>query len=167
VNIVPVLDQLSTTLWTQMRERLYSSTVLELCTRWTWVVSFTPWLLYLLRKNPWYHWIWGFIGPRTCLDLVEQKKKKSLTPARNRIPAAQPVAIPTEPYRIRNSSEQRVRAQGISMQFIASRIDAMGTPGGGGDKQHPVMCPRPEGVPGWSRNWKRQLNTIVSIIKKI
>jgi len=28
--------------------------ILDLGTRWSWVVSFTPWLLYSQGKRPWY-----------------------------------------------------------------------------------------------------------------
>jgi hypothetical protein len=39
--------------------------ILDLCTSWRWVVSFTPWPL-----DPWEsahgtHWIGGFVGPTT------------------------------------------------------------------------------------------------------
>jgi hypothetical protein len=40
--------------WRRMGDWRYSSTVLDLSTRWRWVVSFTPQLLYPLGKSPWY-----------------------------------------------------------------------------------------------------------------
>jgi hypothetical protein len=36
-----------------MEEWKYSVTILDLSTRWRWVVSFMPWLLYLQGKSPW------------------------------------------------------------------------------------------------------------------
>jgi hypothetical protein len=40
-----------------MMEWRYSSTILDLGTRWRWMVSFTPRLLYPQGKIPWYHLI--------------------------------------------------------------------------------------------------------------
>jgi hypothetical protein len=45
-QVVSVLDQLSITPLRRMGGWRYSSTLLDLGTRWSWVVSFTLWLLY-------------------------------------------------------------------------------------------------------------------------
>jgi hypothetical protein len=44
--------------------------ILDLGTRWRWVVSFTPRSIYAQRKNPGSHWIGGWVGPRAGLDAV-------------------------------------------------------------------------------------------------
>jgi hypothetical protein len=48
--------------------------ILDLGTRWRWVVSFTPRPLYPQRKNPSTHWIGGWEGPRGGLDAVVKRK---------------------------------------------------------------------------------------------
>jgi hypothetical protein len=48
-----------------MGEWRYSSTILDLGTRWRWVASYTP------RH---YHCIGGWVGPRAGLDVMEKRK---------------------------------------------------------------------------------------------
>jgi hypothetical protein len=60
-----------------MREWMYRSTLLDLGTSWSWVVSFTALPLYPGGKETSTHWIGGWVGPRAGLDDV--KKKKFLT----------------------------------------------------------------------------------------
>jgi len=43
--------------------------ILNLATRWMWVVSFTP-----RERTLDTHWIWGWVGPRTGLDTVSKRK---------------------------------------------------------------------------------------------
>jgi hypothetical protein len=43
-----------------------TSHILDLSTRWRWVVSFTPWLLYPQGKNPWYPLDRKLGGPQSC-----------------------------------------------------------------------------------------------------
>jgi hypothetical protein len=74
-----------------MRERRYSSTILDLGTRWRRMVSFMPQPLYPIGKSLGAHWVGGWVDLRTGLDAVEWVQK-SLAPARNRNPAVQPVA---------------------------------------------------------------------------
>jgi hypothetical protein len=69
--------------------------ILDLGTRWRWVVSFTPRPLYPQgkRRNSVTHWLGGCVGPRSILDTVE--KKIILTTRREtnpRTPIVQPVA---------------------------------------------------------------------------
>jgi hypothetical protein len=52
--------------------------ILNLSTRWKWVVSFTPSQLYSLGKSAGTHWKGGSVGPWACLDAV--RKKKIATP---------------------------------------------------------------------------------------
>jgi hypothetical protein len=47
---VPVLIYLITMPWRHMGEWRYSSTILDLSTRWWWLASFMPWPLYPLGK---------------------------------------------------------------------------------------------------------------------
>jgi hypothetical protein len=55
-----VLDSLS-----HVEEWRYTliSTILNLCTRWRIVVSFTPLPLNLRGNSPQYHWIGGWVDP--------------------------------------------------------------------------------------------------------
>jgi hypothetical protein len=67
----------------------YRSTILDLGSRWRWVVSFTPQPFYRGEKVPGLHWIGGWIGPRARLYAVEEK---ILFPLWNRTPVVQSVA---------------------------------------------------------------------------
>jgi hypothetical protein len=49
--------------WRCMGERSYSFTILNLGTRWGWVVSFMPQPLYTWGRVPSTHWIAGWVGP--------------------------------------------------------------------------------------------------------
>jgi hypothetical protein len=49
------LQKLSIMPWRHMGEWRYSSIILSLGTRWSWVVTFTPWSLYPPRKEPTVH----------------------------------------------------------------------------------------------------------------
>jgi hypothetical protein len=48
--------------------------ILNLCTRWRRVISFTPLLLYSPGKAPGSHGIRGWVGPRAGLDAVAKRK---------------------------------------------------------------------------------------------
>jgi hypothetical protein len=50
-QVVPLLNELSTASWRRMGEGQYSSTILDLGSRWRWVVSFTPWRIYPRGKS--------------------------------------------------------------------------------------------------------------------
>jgi hypothetical protein len=41
-----VVNQIGTMPWRHVGQLMYSSTILNLGTRWRWVASFTPWPLY-------------------------------------------------------------------------------------------------------------------------
>jgi hypothetical protein len=47
--------------------------ILNLGSRWRWVVKFTPLPLYLLGKNPSTQWIGGWMGRRAFLDILENR----------------------------------------------------------------------------------------------
>jgi hypothetical protein len=47
-----------------MEEWRYSWTILDLGTRWKWVVDFTPWSLYPQGKSPWYNSDRRLSGPQ-------------------------------------------------------------------------------------------------------
>jgi len=53
---------------------IYLHAFFDLGTRWMWVVSFTPWPLYLHGKSPGTQWIGGWVGPRAVLDAVVKSK---------------------------------------------------------------------------------------------
>jgi hypothetical protein len=63
--------------------------VLDLCTRWRWVVSFTIRPLNSGERAPGTHWLGGWINSSACLDDVENRKSY---PFGNRTRAVQPVA---------------------------------------------------------------------------
>jgi hypothetical protein len=65
--------------WRRMGEWRYSSTILDLGTRWRWVVSYTPRPLYPEEILPGTHWIGGWVGPRAGLDVVEKRKILALS----------------------------------------------------------------------------------------
>jgi hypothetical protein len=52
VKIVPVLNQLNSVPWKRMGGWRYSFTILDLGTRWRWVVSFPPLPLYSRGNRP-------------------------------------------------------------------------------------------------------------------
>jgi hypothetical protein len=52
----------------------YSSTLLDLSTRWRWVVSFTHLPLYPGERTPCTHYIRGSGDPRFCLENMEKRK---------------------------------------------------------------------------------------------
>jgi hypothetical protein len=64
-----------------MGEWRYSSTILDLCTRWRWVVSFTPWLFYPRGKNPRYPLDRILCGPQNRSGGCAEEK--NLAPAGN------------------------------------------------------------------------------------
>jgi hypothetical protein len=57
-----------------MGEWRYSSTILDLGTRWKGVVSFMPLPLYPREKAAGTHWMGGWEGPRDGLDVVDKRK---------------------------------------------------------------------------------------------
>jgi hypothetical protein len=66
-KVVSVLNKLSISIWKLMEERPFNSTILDLGTRWRWVVSFTPRPLYPGGKSPLYPFY-------RYLDVVEKRK---------------------------------------------------------------------------------------------
>jgi hypothetical protein len=68
-----------------MGEWRYSYIILDLVTRWRWMLSFTPWPLYPQ----------GRVTGTHCLEVVwvwkQRTREKSLAPTGNRNPAVQPV----------------------------------------------------------------------------
>jgi hypothetical protein len=48
--------------------------ILDLGTKWRWVVSFTPPPLYPQGKGPGTHWIGGWVGSRAVLNAVVKRK---------------------------------------------------------------------------------------------
>jgi hypothetical protein len=51
-----------------------ASHILELGTRWRWVVSFIPRPLYPRERAPGNHWIGGWVGPRAVLNTAMVKR---------------------------------------------------------------------------------------------
>jgi hypothetical protein len=80
---VYVINELSTTSWKLTGECKYSSTILDLGTRWKWVVSFMPRSLYPRERSPDIHWIGGWVGLKAILQAVEKIKT---CPSRESIP---------------------------------------------------------------------------------
>jgi hypothetical protein len=62
---------ISTAPWIFMGQWRYSATILDFCTRWQWVVSFTPRSLYSRRKGPGSQCIGGdWVDPRAISGTV-------------------------------------------------------------------------------------------------
>jgi hypothetical protein len=58
-----------------MGEWRYRSIILNLSTRWRWVISYTSWPHFTPRKIfHSIHWIGGWVAPRASLDIVEKRK---------------------------------------------------------------------------------------------
>jgi len=88
--------------------------VLDLGTRWRWVVSFTPRPLYPKGRNPDTHWTGGWVGPIAGTDAEAKRKKSHLGPCRGLSPgrpASNSVSIMTELPRLIN------RGTGINSKF--------------------------------------------------
>jgi hypothetical protein len=68
------------------REWRYSSIIINLGTRWRWMVSFTPPAVLPQEKAPGTRRIWGWVGPRASMDAVE-KNLLSLPRMERRFPA--------------------------------------------------------------------------------
>jgi hypothetical protein len=65
---------------------------LDLCTSWRWVVSFTPWPLYLRERAPGTHCIGGWVDPRACLDEMDKRKFLPYRDSNPDLSVVQPVA---------------------------------------------------------------------------
>jgi hypothetical protein len=70
------------------QERRYSSTILDLCTRWRWVLSFMPLPLYPWGNHPHYPLDRSLGGPKS--QFWHYGEKETLTPHGNWTSAAQP-----------------------------------------------------------------------------
>jgi hypothetical protein len=73
-----------------------SSTVLDVGTKWKWVVSFTPLPLYTRGKSVGTLWIGDCVGPRVGLDAVEKGKTLALPGVETGPSSRQLITIPTE-----------------------------------------------------------------------
>jgi hypothetical protein len=73
-----------------MGEWRYSCIILDLCTRWRRVVSFTPLAALPPVKEPRYQFIGDWVGPRTGLEAVEWRNIPA--PAGSRTPSIQSLA---------------------------------------------------------------------------
>jgi hypothetical protein len=67
-KIVPVFKQLSTMPWRRKVKWRYISAILDHRSRWRWVVSFTPRLLYLRGKNFRHPLYRAWLGPGISMD---------------------------------------------------------------------------------------------------
>jgi hypothetical protein len=76
--------------WRHVREWRYSSTILDLCTRWRWVVSFTLRPLYILGNNLWCPLDRRLCGPQSRSGRCAEEN--SLAPTWNWTQTLQPVA---------------------------------------------------------------------------
>jgi hypothetical protein len=83
-----MLNYLSTMPQSYMKEWRYSSTILDLGTRWSWVVSFTPRPLYPRTNRPWYPLERRLGGPQSQSGCYGEEKNLGL--ARIWTPAIQP-----------------------------------------------------------------------------
>jgi len=66
--------------------------ILNLGTRWRWVVRYTPRTLYHRIRAPSTYWTGGWVELRTGVDAVVKKWNPTISPAENWIPVVQGVA---------------------------------------------------------------------------
>jgi hypothetical protein len=71
IGVVPMFKQLSTNPWRRMREWRFSFAILELGTRWMWVIGLTLRLLYLRGKDHVILRIVDLVNSRASLKAVE------------------------------------------------------------------------------------------------
>jgi hypothetical protein len=77
-KIVPVLSQSSTIQWRYVGQWRYSSTILDLSTRWRWVVSFTLLQLYPRGKSTRYPFDRRVGGPQSRPGRCGEEKNLAL-----------------------------------------------------------------------------------------
>jgi hypothetical protein len=65
--------QLSSRPWRRIGEWRYGSIILNVSTRWRWLVSFVPQPLYPRRKSLWYPLVLKWMGPSFGLERCEEK----------------------------------------------------------------------------------------------
>jgi hypothetical protein len=97
-TVIPGLDSYTTTPWKRIRERSYTSVILNPRSRWWWAVSFT--------SQPFPHLplphicTEGFVRPRVCLDVIENRKNPLpplwIEPSHFGLPARSLAALPTQ-----------------------------------------------------------------------
>jgi hypothetical protein len=75
-----------------MGEWTCSSTILDLVTRWKWVINFTLRLLYPREKAAGNHWIGGQVNSEPVWTL--SRREKYLILAGNQTPTTHPAAVP-------------------------------------------------------------------------
>jgi hypothetical protein len=80
-----------------MGECTFSSTILDLVTRWRWVVSFAPWPLYHLGKSPRYTLDRRLGGPQSRSGWCRVKRNLLPLPEIEHLPSSPyPVAVATD-----------------------------------------------------------------------
>jgi hypothetical protein len=92
--------------------------ILDLGTKWRWVVSFTPRPLYPGQRAPGTHWI-GWVGPRAGLDDVEKRKFLTL-PGLELRPICRP-ARSQSLYRMRYPRDYYVRFKNMWNRHLLHR----------------------------------------------
>jgi hypothetical protein len=81
------------------------------------VVSFTPWPLFTVERDPGTNFIGGWVGPRTCLDDVEKRKFLTLLELEHR-PLGRPA--PSQPlYRLSYPGSQEQDGGTVKSSLIA------------------------------------------------
>jgi hypothetical protein len=107
-----------------MGEWRYGSTILDLGTRWRWVVSFTPRPLYLPgERAPGTHWIGGWVGPKVGVDTVEKRKISHCRESNPGRPARRYTdwAIPTSHETLENNWIMPILALSYIIENITGR----------------------------------------------
>jgi hypothetical protein len=82
--------------WRHMGERRYSSIILDHSTRWMWMVSFMPHMLYLWERSPWYP-LARRLGEPQSQSGCHGYRENSLasTKSQTQLPSPHPIAIMT------------------------------------------------------------------------
>ena len=99
ISVTSVSELHLYTPWTLMGKSRYSSTHINLVSRWRRVVNFLPQPLCPLGIPPGTDWVGGWVDLRTRLDILEKRKKSLPRRESNHNFPVQPVtlSLPTEP----------------------------------------------------------------------
>jgi hypothetical protein len=98
--------------------------ILDLSTRWRWVVSFTHQQLYPQERDPGTHWIGGWVGPRDVLEAVVKRKIPSPRREPNpRTPIVQSVAQRYTDWAIAAHSRYRLAVKTLTLPPLTLTCD--------------------------------------------
>jgi hypothetical protein len=115
--------------------------ILDLGTRWRWVISFTPQPLYPQERTPGIHWIGGWVSPRAGLDAGVRRKIPS--PYRDSNPPPPIIQPVSQQY---TTELSRICCCYTSLTILESRAQIRQT--------YTKVYPKVSGLAAWSDNCK-------------